>query len=209
MTDMLTARLQDAEISAPFVQNAKIIPYIMISQPTRLARVALDSALIWPLASTSFAAPGTFRASGCMEAGAVSGRLTFVTTVLDAGVDLRDVQIAARQADPRTTMRQRARMNPAATRTAFPAAYMASDQPGSHRAAPPPGILANRASGAAGSKPVRGDVLRPCEGRDVRPCISSQRSPMMGGLWVAQAVDGCGVVSRSWTAIRPGAGGER
>jgi integrase/recombinase XerD len=28
-----------------------------------------------------------------------------VTTVLDAGVDLRDTQIAARHADPRTTMR--------------------------------------------------------------------------------------------------------
>jgi site-specific recombinase XerD len=32
-------------------------------------------------------------------------RHTFVTTVLDAGVDLRDVQIAARHADSRTTMR--------------------------------------------------------------------------------------------------------
>ena len=32
-------------------------------------------------------------------------RHTFVTTVLDAGVDLRDVQIAARHADPRTIMR--------------------------------------------------------------------------------------------------------
>jgi integrase len=32
-------------------------------------------------------------------------RRTFVTTMLDAGVDLRDVQIAARHADPRTTMR--------------------------------------------------------------------------------------------------------
>jgi len=35
-------------------------------------------------------------------------RHTFVTTMLDAGVDLRDVQIAARHADPRTTMRQSA-----------------------------------------------------------------------------------------------------
>ena len=35
-----------------------------------------------------------------------------VTTMLDAGVDLRDVQIAARHADPRTTMRyDRARKN--------------------------------------------------------------------------------------------------
>ena len=32
-------------------------------------------------------------------------RHTFVTTMLDAGVDLRDVQIAARHADPRTTIR--------------------------------------------------------------------------------------------------------
>ena len=32
-------------------------------------------------------------------------RHTFVTTMLDAGVDLRDVQIAARHGDPRTTMR--------------------------------------------------------------------------------------------------------
>ena len=32
-------------------------------------------------------------------------RHTFVTTMLDAGVHLRDVQIAARHADPHTTMR--------------------------------------------------------------------------------------------------------
>jgi len=32
-------------------------------------------------------------------------RHSFVTTMLDAGVSLRDVQIAARHADPRTTMR--------------------------------------------------------------------------------------------------------
>jgi integrase/recombinase XerD len=32
-------------------------------------------------------------------------RHTFVTTMLDAGADLRGVQIAARHADPRTTMR--------------------------------------------------------------------------------------------------------
>src|SRR5690349_19825461 len=39
-------------------------------------------------------------------------RHTFVTTMLDAGVGLRDVQIAARHADPRTTMRyDRARKN--------------------------------------------------------------------------------------------------
>jgi integrase/recombinase XerD len=39
-------------------------------------------------------------------------RHTFVTTMLDVGVDLRDVQIDARHADPRTTMRyDRARKN--------------------------------------------------------------------------------------------------
>jgi integrase len=39
-------------------------------------------------------------------------RHTFVTTMLDAGVSLRDVQIAARHAGPRTTMRNdRARKN--------------------------------------------------------------------------------------------------
>jgi integrase len=32
-------------------------------------------------------------------------RHTYVTTTLDAGVSLRDVQIAARHADPKTTMR--------------------------------------------------------------------------------------------------------
>jgi integrase/recombinase XerD len=32
-------------------------------------------------------------------------RHTYITTMLDAGADLRDVQIAARHADPRTTMR--------------------------------------------------------------------------------------------------------
>lgn len=31
-------------------------------------------------------------------------RHTYATTMLDAGVDLQDVQIAARHADPRTTM---------------------------------------------------------------------------------------------------------
>ena len=39
-------------------------------------------------------------------------RHTYVTTMRDAGVDLRDVQIAARHAHPRTTMRyDRARTN--------------------------------------------------------------------------------------------------
>jgi site-specific recombinase XerD len=54
-------------------------------------------------------------------------RHTFVTTMLDAGVDLRDVQIAARHADPRTTMRyDRARRNLDRHPNCILAAYMAS-----------------------------------------------------------------------------------
>jgi integrase/recombinase XerD len=52
---------------------------------------------------------------------------TFVTTMLDAGVDLRDVQIDARHAAPRTTMRyDRARKNLNRHRNYILAAYMAS-----------------------------------------------------------------------------------
>ena len=64
-------------------------------------------------------------------------RHTFVTTIqpvpitrfasFDAGVDLRDVQIAARHADPRTTMRyDRARKNLDRHPNYILAAYMAS-----------------------------------------------------------------------------------
>lgn len=54
-------------------------------------------------------------------------RHTFVTTMLDAGVSLRDVQIAARHADPRTTMRyDRARKNLHRHPNYILAAYMAS-----------------------------------------------------------------------------------
>jgi site-specific recombinase XerD len=54
-------------------------------------------------------------------------RHTFVTTMLDSGVDLRDVQIAARHADPRTTMRyDRARQNLDRHPNYILAAYMAS-----------------------------------------------------------------------------------
>jgi len=54
-------------------------------------------------------------------------RRTFVTTMLDAGVDLRDVQIAARHADPRTTMRyDRARNQLDRHPNYILAAYMAS-----------------------------------------------------------------------------------
>jgi integrase/recombinase XerD len=52
---------------------------------------------------------------------------TFVTTSFDAGVDLRDVQIAARHADPRTTMRyDRARTNLDRHPNYILAAYMSS-----------------------------------------------------------------------------------
>ena len=54
-------------------------------------------------------------------------RHTFVTTMLDAGVDPRDVQIAARHADPRTTMRHdRASKNLDRHPNYTLAAYMAS-----------------------------------------------------------------------------------
>jgi integrase/recombinase XerD len=54
-------------------------------------------------------------------------RHTFVTIMLDAGVDLRDVQIAARHADPRTTMRyDRARNNLDRHPNYILAAFMAS-----------------------------------------------------------------------------------
>jgi integrase/recombinase XerD len=54
-------------------------------------------------------------------------RHTYVTTMLDAGTDLRDVQIAARHADPRTTMRyDRARNNLDRHPNYILAAYMAS-----------------------------------------------------------------------------------
>jgi site-specific recombinase XerD len=54
-------------------------------------------------------------------------RHTYVTTMLDAGVDLRDVQTAARHADPRTTMRyDRARNHLDRHPNYILAAYMAS-----------------------------------------------------------------------------------
>lgn len=52
---------------------------------------------------------------------------TLPVTSFDAGVDLRDVQIAARHADPRTTMRyDRARKNLDRHPNYILAAYMAS-----------------------------------------------------------------------------------
>ena len=55
-------------------------------------------------------------------------RHTYVTTMLDAGVDLRDTQIAARHADPRTTMRyDRARTTLDRHPNYILAAYMSSE----------------------------------------------------------------------------------
>ncbi len=54
--------------------------------------------------------------------------------MLDAGVDLRDVQIAALHADPRTTMRyDQARKNLDRHPNYILAAYMASEREGPHR----------------------------------------------------------------------------
>ncbi len=53
-------------------------------------------------------------------------RHTYVTTMLDAGVDLRDVQTAARHADPRTTMRYDRARNQLDRHPNVLAAYMAS-----------------------------------------------------------------------------------
>ena len=54
-------------------------------------------------------------------------RAAFIMAALDAGVPLRDVQIAARHADPRTTMRyDRARNNLDRHPNYILAAYMAS-----------------------------------------------------------------------------------
>jgi len=52
---------------------------------------------------------------------------TLLSTSFDAGVDLRDVQVTARHADPRTTMRyDRARKNLDRHPNYILAAYMAS-----------------------------------------------------------------------------------
>src|SRR6266498_3273703 len=72
-------------------------------------------------------APGRYRRRADAENAPHMLRHTFVTTMLDAGVSLRDVQIAARHADPRTTMRyDRARKNLDRHPNYILAAYMAS-----------------------------------------------------------------------------------
>ncbi len=67
------------------------------------------------------------RISLVLRAGVFSRVGTLLSTSLDAGVDLRDVQIAARHADPRTMMRyDRARKNLDRHPNYILAAYMAS-----------------------------------------------------------------------------------
>jgi hypothetical protein len=63
-----------------------------------------------PYAATSAAVSAATRSATATSAASTSWpasatSTTYVTTMLNAGVDLRDVQIAARHADPRTTMR--------------------------------------------------------------------------------------------------------
>jgi integrase/recombinase XerD len=86
-------------------------------------------------------------------------RHTFVTTMLDAGVDLRDVQIAARHADPRTTMRyDRARKNLDRHPNYILAAYMAS------------GLLSVRSCRCADGAAGRRHTIRPCGSRSANGC---------------------------------------
>jgi integrase/recombinase XerD len=74
-----------------------------------------------PRRHSSSATPGRHRGVRIARMHPHMLRHTFVTTMLDAGVDLRDVQIAARHADPRTTMRyNRARNNTATPTTSSP-----------------------------------------------------------------------------------------
>ncbi|MGI5183439.1 hypothetical protein ACQEVZ_44995 [Dactylosporangium sp. CA-152071] len=92
----------------------------------------------FPVPSTRLESPGelVLRAAVAAYLGRYRGQTrqhsesdlrVFVTTMLDAGVSLRDVQIAARHADPRTTMRyDRARNNLDRHPNYILAAYMAS-----------------------------------------------------------------------------------
>jgi integrase len=69
----------------------------------------------------------TLPVSACRACTRTCCGILFVTTMLDAGLSLRDVQIAARHADPRTTMRyDRARRNLDRHPNYILAAYMAS-----------------------------------------------------------------------------------
>lgn len=87
-------------------------------QGLSLFDAAFDLTWLTCLGSENEHLPGTLRSPA---------QITHVTTMLDAGVDLRDVQIAARHADPRTTMRyDRARQNLDRHPNYILAAFMAS-----------------------------------------------------------------------------------
>jgi hypothetical protein len=87
-------------------------------QGLSLFDAAFDLTWLTCLSSQNGHLPGTLRSPV---------QITLVTTMLDAGADLRDVQIAARHADPRTTMRyDRARNNLDRHPDYILAAYMAS-----------------------------------------------------------------------------------
>jgi integrase/recombinase XerD len=106
-------------------------------------------------------------------------RHTFVTTMLDAGVDLRDVQIAARHADPRTTMRSARESGPAPTWTGTrttswpPTCPQQPDQPTSPRLQP-------------GETPCTADVS------EYRLRIPKQRSILLACAPLALCGDGRG-----------------
>ena len=98
-----------------------------------VALLGLLGLRIFEATSADIADLGESTATGCCAYAGKAPRSahmlrhTFVTTMLDAGVDLRDVQIAVRHADPRTTMRyDRARQNLDRHPNYILAAFMAS-----------------------------------------------------------------------------------
>jgi hypothetical protein len=90
-------------------------------------------------------------------------RHTYITTMLDAGAGLRDVQIAARHADPRTTMRydRAATTSTATSTTSWPPTWRLAHDPAC--------VSRGRARGRRPTLPNSG--RRPdaclCTGRDI------------------------------------------
>jgi hypothetical protein len=110
-------------------------------------------------------------------------RHTFVTTMLDAGVDLRDVQIAARHPDPRTTVRyDRARKNLEWHPNYFLAAFMAPGTKAAVRDGPRAGTATIRRA------PTLGAWHQPAAARlaDSRSSVTPSWSwcaPTRGATW--------------------------
>ena len=112
-------------------------------------------------------------------------RHTYVTTMLDAGVDLRDVQIAARRADPRTTMRyDRARTSTDTPTTSWPPTWPRGPEHNAPRA--DERLRSDARSAAAGSGGVIPVRCSGC-GSVVRLVATVDRDQL-----VAVAVIGCG-----------------